>query len=149
MRAVGFNAGTASVFGVASPKGHPCSALRRRIGTEIGARAVPDGYTLLIVSTSTLATNVGLYSKLPFDPVRDFAPITLIVTAPNVLVVNPAVAAASVQELIQLAKAHPQRLNFSSFGSGSSAHLIGEMFKRMAGIDIVHVPYKGGVVNRV
>ena len=114
------------------------------IGTEIGARAVPDGYTLLIVSTSTLATNVGLYSRLPFDPIRDFAPITLIVTAPNVLAVHPAIAAASVQELIQLAKANPQRLNFSSFGSGSSAHLIGEMFKRMAGIDIVHVPYKGG-----
>ncbi len=114
------------------------------IGTEMGAKAAPDGYTLLIGSGSTLASNVGLYPKLPFHPTRDFAPITVIAVAPYVLAVNSAVAAASVQDLIQLAKANPGRLNYSSFGEGSSAHLIGEMFKRMAGIDIVHVPYKGG-----
>lgn len=114
------------------------------IGTEIGARAAPDGYTLTISSTSTFASNVGLYPKLAFDPRRDFAAITLIATAPNVLAVNAAVAAKSVQELIQLARAHPKKLNYSSFGEGSSAHLVGEMFKSMAGIDIVHVPYKGG-----
>ncbi len=114
------------------------------IGTEMGARAAPDGYTLLMASGSTLASNVGLYPKLPFDPTRDFAPITLIAAAPYVLAVNLSVAAASVQELIRLAKATSQRLNFSSFGDGSSAHLIGEMFKRMAGIEVMHVPYKGG-----
>ncbi len=114
------------------------------IGTEIGARAAPVGYTLTISSTSTFATNVGLYPKLPFDPRRDFAAITLIATAPNVLAVNAAVAAKSVQELIQLARAHPKKLNYSSFGEGSSAHLVGEMFKSLAVIDIVHVPYKGG-----
>ena len=114
------------------------------IGTESGARAAPDGYTLTIASTSTFASNVGLYPKLAFDPRRDFAAITLIATAPNVLAVNVAVAAKSVQELIQLARAHPKKLNYSSFGEGSSAHLVGEMFKSMAGIEIVHVPYKGG-----
>lgn len=114
------------------------------IGTELGVKAAPDGYTLLVGSVSTLASNVGLYPKLPFDPRRDLAPITLIATVPSILIVNPSVAAASVQELIQLAKATPKRLNFSSFGDGSSAHLMGEMFKSMAKIDIVHVPYKGG-----
>ena len=114
------------------------------IGTELGVKAAPDGYTLLVGSVSTLASNVGLYPKLPFDPRRDLAPITLIATVPSILVVNLSVAAASVQELIQLAKATPKRLNFSSFGDGSSAHLMGEMFKSMAKIDIVHVPYKGG-----
>lgn len=114
------------------------------IGTELGVKAAPDGYTLLVGSVSTLASNVGLYPKLPFDPRRDLAPVTLIATVPSILVVNPSVAAASVQELIQLARATPKRLNFSSFGDGSSAHLMGEMFKSMAKIDIVHVPYKGG-----
>jgi tripartite-type tricarboxylate transporter receptor subunit TctC len=114
------------------------------LGTEIGAKAAPDGYTLTVASTSTLGTNIGLNPNLPFDPVRDFAPIALIVTAPNLLSVHPSVAASSVQELIALAKKSPGKLNYSSFGDGSSAHLVGEMFRSQAGVDIVHVPYKGG-----
>jgi tripartite-type tricarboxylate transporter receptor subunit TctC len=114
------------------------------IGTEVGARANPDGYTLTIGSTSTYCTNVVLDSKLPFDPRRDFAPITLIVTAPNILVAHPSVPAATVPEFIKYAKAHPKKLNYSSFGEGSSSHLIGEMFKSAAGVTMVHVPYKGG-----
>ena len=116
------------------------------IGTEIGARANPDGYTLLIGSTSTLASNMSLYEKLPFDVVRDFAPIALIVTAPNMLCATVGVPAKTVPELIKLAKTAPQKLNYSSFGEGSSSHLIAEMFKRRAGIDMVHVPYKGGAL---
>ena len=114
------------------------------IGTEIGARANPDGYTLTIGSTSTYCTNVILEPKLGFDPRRDFAPITLIVTAPNVMVVHPAVSTGTVQEFIKYAQANPKRLNFSSFGDGSSAHLVGEMFKSAAGVAVQHVPYKGG-----
>ena len=114
------------------------------IGTETGARANADGYTLTIGSTSTYITNVVLEPKLPFDPRRDFAPISLIVTAPNILVVYPPVAATTTGEFIKLARASAKRLNFSSFGDGSSAHLVGEMFKRAAGVDMVHVPYKGG-----
>ena len=116
------------------------------IGTEIGARANPDGYTLLIGSTSTLASNMSLYEKLPFDVVRDFAPIALIVTAPNMLCATVGVPAKTVPELIKLAKTAPQKLNYSSFGEGSSSHLIAEMFKRQGGIDMVHVPYKGGAL---
>jgi tripartite-type tricarboxylate transporter receptor subunit TctC len=114
------------------------------IGTEIGAKAAPDGYTLTIGSTSTLSSNVSLLPGLPFDPVRDFAPIAMLTTAQYVLIVHPAVAATSMQEFVQLAKKNPGRLNYSSFGEGSSAHLVVEMFKSMAGVDIVHVPYKGG-----
>jgi tripartite-type tricarboxylate transporter receptor subunit TctC len=114
------------------------------IGTEIGSRANPDGYTLLIGSTSTLASNMSLYEKLPFDVVRDFAPISLIVTAPNILCITASLPAKNLAELIKLAKSTPQKFNFSSFGEGSSSHLIGEMFKRQAGIEMVHVPYKGG-----
>ena len=114
------------------------------IGTEIGARANPDGYTLTIGSTSTYSTNVVLDSKLPFDPRRDFAPISLIVTAPNVMVIHPSVPASTVPEFIKYAKANPKRLNYSSFGDGSSSHLIGEMFKSAADVAMQHVPYKGG-----
>lgn len=116
------------------------------IGTEIGARANPDGYTLLIGSTSTLASNMSLYEKLPFDVVRDFVPIALLVTAPNMLCATAGLPAKSVQELVKLAKTAPQKLNYSSFGEGSSSHLIAEMFKRQAGIEMVHVPYKGGAL---
>src|SRR5450759_545697 len=90
------------------------------IGTEIGARANPDGYPLLLGSTSTLASNMSLYEKLPFDVVRDFAPIALIVTAPNTLCVTSGVPAKTVPELIKLAKTAPQKLNYSSFGEGSA-----------------------------
>ena len=114
------------------------------IGTEIGARANPDGYTLTIGSTSTYVTNVVLDAKLPFDPRRDFAPISLIVTAPNVMVVHPSVPASTVPEFVKYAKANAKKINYSSFGDGSSSHLIGEMFKSAAGIAMQHVPYKGG-----
>jgi tripartite-type tricarboxylate transporter receptor subunit TctC len=113
------------------------------IGAEIAAKSNPDGYTLFIVS-STITSNAALYPKLPFDLKRDFAPVSTLVSGAYVLVVNPSVAAATVQELVQLAKAQPGKLNFSSFGEGGSAHLVAEWFKRLAGIDIVHVPYKGG-----
>jgi tripartite-type tricarboxylate transporter receptor subunit TctC len=116
------------------------------IGTEIGARANPDGYTLTIGSTSTYVTNVVLDSKLPFDPRRDFAPISLIVIAPNILVTHPSVPAATVQELIKFAKAHAKKINYSSFGDGSTSHLIAEMFKSAAGVSMQHVPYKGGAL---
>ena len=114
------------------------------IGTEIAARALPDGYTLLVGSGSTLGSNVSLYAKLPFDPLRDFAPVTLIATAPFVLVTHPSVPVKSVGEFIALAKANPGKLTYSSFGEGSSAHLVGELFQSMAGIRMIHVPYKGG-----
>jgi tripartite-type tricarboxylate transporter receptor subunit TctC len=113
------------------------------LGVEIAAKAAPDGYTLVIPITS-FPINPSLYSKLPFDTVRDFAPITLIASAPLLLVVNPKLQANSVKDLIALAKAKPGELNFANSGSGTTAHLAGEMFKRMAGIDIVSVPYKGG-----
>ena len=113
------------------------------IAGDIAAKANPDGYTLFIVSSS-ITSNVALYLKLPFDLARDFAPIGTLVTGAYALVVNPSVPAPTVQELIQLAKTQPRKLNFSSFGEGSSAHLVAELFKRMAGVEIVHVPYKGG-----
>ena len=113
------------------------------IGAEIAARSNPDGYTLFIVSSS-ITSNAGIYRKLPFDLKRDFAPISMLVSGAYVLVLHPSVPAASVQELVQLAKAQPRKLNFSSFGEGSSAHLVAEWFKRVAGIELTHVPYKGG-----
>ena len=113
------------------------------IAGEIAAKANPDGYTLFIVSSS-ITSNVALYSKLPFDLARDFAPISTLVTGAYALVVNPSVPSPTVQDLIQLAKGQPRKLNFSSFGEGSSAHLVAELFRRMAGVEIVHVPYKGG-----
>jgi tripartite-type tricarboxylate transporter receptor subunit TctC len=113
------------------------------IAGEIAAKANPDGYTLFIVSSS-IASNVALYPKLPFDLTRDFAPVSALVTGAYALVVHPSLPAPTVQELIKLAKAQPRKLDFSSFGQGSSAHLVAELFKRMAGVEMVHVPYKGG-----
>ena len=104
---------------------------------------MPDGYTLVIPITS-FPINPSLYSKLPFDTVRDFAPVTLVASAPLLLVVNPGAQANSLKELIALAKARPGQLNYANSGSGTTAHLAGELFKRMAGVDIVSIAYKGG-----
>ena len=114
------------------------------IGTELGARANPDGYTLLVGSGSTLGSNASLYAKLPFDVLKDFAPISLIAAAPFVLVAHPSLSARTLPELVALAKASPGRITYSSFGEGSSAHLVGELFQSMAGVKMIHVPYKGG-----
>ena len=112
------------------------------IGSEIAARSAPDGYTLLTGHLGTHGINPGLYPKLGYDPVKDFAPITL-PTFPLGLLVHPSVPAQSVQELIALAKSKPGQINFASAGSGGPTHMAGEMLKAMARIDIVHVPYKG------
>jgi tripartite-type tricarboxylate transporter receptor subunit TctC len=114
------------------------------IGVELAARATPDGYTLLIGAPSSMIISNFTYRKLPFDWSRDFAPISLIVNAEGVLAVNPALPAKSVKELIALAKAQPGKLNMASAGIGSSSQLAGIMFTNLAGIDTVHVPYKGG-----
>ncbi len=113
------------------------------IGTDFVAKSAPDGYTITLGSTPTHATAPSVYATLPYDPLRDFAPVTLIATLPNVLVVHPSVPAASVKELIAIAKAQPGKLNFASTGNGTSQHLSGELFKVMSGVDMVHVPYKG------
>jgi tripartite-type tricarboxylate transporter receptor subunit TctC len=113
------------------------------IAAEAVAHAAPDGYTLLNGNNSILATNAALYKKLNYDPEADFAPIGLIGSQANILVVNPSVPARSMAELIALAKASPGRMNFASSGHGAAAHLAGELFKAEARIDIVHVPYKG------
>ena len=113
------------------------------IGAEAVATAAPDGYTLLMGNNSILATNASLYKKLPYDPEKDFRPISLIGSQPNILVVNPNVPAKSMAELIALAKAKPGALNYASSGIGTAAHLAGALFRAQAGIDIVHVAYKG------
>src|SRR5580704_12341091 len=113
------------------------------VAGEVVAHAAADGYTLLLGNNAILATNASLYSKIGFDPVKDFAPISLIGTQANVLVVNLDVPAHSLAALIALAKANPGKLNFASSGYGLAAHLAGELFKAEARIDIVHVPYKG------
>ena len=112
------------------------------IGTDIVAKAAPDGYTLL-VTPAPFTINPSLLAKLPYDALADFAPITLINTTPLVLVVNPGVPARSVKDLIALAKARPGQLNFGSSGTGGSNHLAGELFNAMAGVKMVHIPYKG------
>src|SRR5437899_6086691 len=113
------------------------------IGTEIVARATPDGYTILMGNVAPNAINVSLFRNLPFDPVADFAPVTLVASTPNILVVHPSTPARTVKEVVALAKAKPGTLNFASAGVGSSSHLAGELFRILAGADIVHVPYKG------
>lgn len=114
-------------------------------GIEIAARAAPDGYTLL-VGTVGLASMPGLYKKLSFDPIRDFAPISVAITGTYLLGVNPSIGASSVKELIALAKQSPGKLNIGSAGVGTTIHLAAEMFKSMAGIDLVHVPYKSAAL---
>jgi len=112
------------------------------IATDITAKAAPDGYTLLITS-STFGVNPGLYKKLPYDPFKDIAPITLLAAAPNILVVHPSLPVRSVQELTALARAKPGYLNFGSSGNGGSPHLAGELYKLRTGVSMVHVPFKG------
>ena len=113
------------------------------IGADFVAKSAPDGYTIVMGAVSTHAINVSLYRKLPYDPVNDFSPVTLVTTVPNILVVHPSLPARSVREFIALAKARPGQLHFASGSSGSAGHLAGELFKTMAGVDLVHVPYKG------
>jgi tripartite-type tricarboxylate transporter receptor subunit TctC len=115
------------------------------IGHEFAAKQPPDGYTILLSSSSTLATNPHLYRHLGFDPIGDFSPISMVASAGQVLVVHPSVPARSVAELVALAKAQPGKLNFGSGGKGIQSHISGEMFKSAAGVDIVHIPYKGTV----
>ncbi|GAA0836149.1 Bug family tripartite tricarboxylate transporter substrate binding protein [Cupriavidus pauculus] len=113
------------------------------IGTQTAARATPDGYTLLMTISSTQAINPSLYRSIPFDPIKDFEPISVVATVPNVLVVNPAFPAKSMAELIAMAKAKPDYYRFASAGNGTLNHLLGEMLNSMAGIKLEHVPYKG------
>jgi tripartite-type tricarboxylate transporter receptor subunit TctC len=112
------------------------------VGTDITAKSPADGHTLLINNIS-LAVNATLYSKLPYDTLADLAPVTLIGRQPNILVVHPAVAAQSMQELLALARAKPNQLNYGSGGVGTASHLATELLKLMAGVEMVHVPYKG------
>jgi tripartite-type tricarboxylate transporter receptor subunit TctC len=113
------------------------------IGSDVAAKSPPDGYTMLLGTSSTHAVAPSLYSKLPYDPVRDFSPVTLVATATILLAVHPSVPAQNVRELIALAKRQPNALSFASSGNGGISHLIGEQFKSTAGIQMLHVPYKG------
>ena len=112
------------------------------IGTEIVSNANPDGYTILVIAQGFTA-NPYLYKKLPYRSPQDFSPITILATGPNVLVVHPSVKANSVKELVALAKSQPGKLNYATSGVGAASHLSIEMFKRMSGVDMVHIPYKG------
>jgi tripartite-type tricarboxylate transporter receptor subunit TctC len=114
------------------------------IGMEHAARAAPDGYTLVFALTAQLAVNPALYGKVPYDPVRDFAPITLLGTGAYILVVHPSLPARSLEQLIALAKAQPGQIAYSSSGNGSGGHLAAELMNSMAGVRMLHVPYKGG-----
>jgi len=113
------------------------------LGAELAARSPPDGYTLFLGGVGSHAVNPNLHAKLPYDPVKDFAPITLIASAPSVLVVNPSLPARTLAEFTALAKASPGRINYASNGNGSSAQLAAVLYESMAGVQMVHVPYKG------
>lgn len=113
------------------------------IGAAVVAKADPDGYTILMGTVATHALNPALYKRMPYDAVKDFAPISLLVNVPNVLTVNPNFPAKTVQELIDLAKKEPGKYSYASSGNGSPLHLSGELFKKLAGVDLIHIPYKG------
>lgn len=113
------------------------------LGTEAAARSAPDGYTLFMGNNSTHGSNPALYAKLPYDAVNDFAPISMVASVPYVLVVNPSLPVDTVEQLIAMAKSQPGKINYASAGNGSTHHFCGEFLKSMAGIDLVHVPYKG------
>lgn len=108
------------------------------------ARAEPDGYSLFMTASPEMTIAVAIGKKLPYDPRKDFQPISLVVRAPHMLVVNPSVKANTVKELVELARAQPGKMNYASFGAGTSNHLGGESFKMATGVDIAHIPYKGG-----
>jgi len=134
--------------GLAASLGQPVVVENRpgqagSVGAAELARAAPDGYTLGGGTISSHAMNVSLYSKLPYDPLKDFTPITMLATLPNMLVVHPSVGANSVAELIALVKANPDKYTFGSAGNGTSQHMSGEMFKTMTGVKMQHIPYKG------
>jgi len=114
------------------------------IGMEIAAKSPPDGYTIVFALTAQLAVNPSLYKKLPYDPVKDFEPITLFATGPYILIVHPSLPVESVKGLIALARARPNQITYASAGNGSGAHLGTELLNSMAGIKMIHVPYKGG-----
>jgi tripartite-type tricarboxylate transporter receptor subunit TctC len=113
------------------------------IGSELVSKAAPDGNTLLVCTVGTHGINASLYNKLPYDPVKDFEPVTLLATVPNVLVVHPSLPVNSVSDLIKLAKSKPGKLNYASSGNGTSIHLAGELFKAMTGTFMTHIPYRG------
>jgi len=113
------------------------------VGAEAAAKSPADGYTLFLGGVGSHAINPNLHKDLPYDPIRDFAPVSLLASAPLVLVVHPSVPAQSVQQLIEWAKSHPGKLNYASNGNGSSSHLAAVMFASLAGIEMVHIPYKG------
>ena len=113
------------------------------IAAEAVAKSPGDGHTWLLGNNSILATNQSLYRRLPYDPVKDFAPVALVAVQPNILVVHPSLSVSSVLELVSHLKSNPGKLNYASSGAGAAAHLAGELFKTMAGVDMVHVPYKG------
>jgi tripartite-type tricarboxylate transporter receptor subunit TctC len=113
------------------------------IGTEIAARAAPDGYTLIMGTMGNFAVNPHLFPKMPVDPLRDFAPITLVVAVHFVMVAHPSLPARNVKELVALAKARPGQITYASSGAGGAPHLAGELFKRMAQVNLIHIPYKG------
>ena len=114
------------------------------IGATVVAKAAPDGYTLLLGTSNEISMSPGLYEKLPYDPGRDFAPITTVITFPNILVVHPALPVRTAKELVALARANPKRLNFGTSGVGSTNHLTGEVFQAAAGVKVNWVAYKGG-----
>ncbi len=113
------------------------------IGTEVVARSAPDGYTLLLAAPP-FTTNAALLPKLPYDSLQDFAPVTLVALAPLIVVIHPSLPVSSIKELVAVAKARPGQLSYGSSGNGGPQHLAGELFKSMAGIDMAHIPYKGG-----
>jgi tripartite-type tricarboxylate transporter receptor subunit TctC len=147
----GGNDNLARIFGtrIAERLGQPIVIENRPgagtlIGTEAAARAAPDGYTFLLSSIVTHALAPALYAKVPYDPVKDFAPVTILAVAPTVLIVNKDFPAKSVGELITLARASPGKYAFASGGNGTTPHVSGEIFKSMTATDLLHVPYKGG-----
>ena len=134
---------------VSAALGHPFIAETRTgaggsIGTEFVAKAPPDGYTLLLGTASTFGTNSATMPKLSYDAVRDFTPVVMMASTPYLLLVHPSVPASNAKEFVAYAKANPGKLNYGSFGNGSSNQLAYELFKQVAGIEVVHVPYKGG-----